>query len=223
MRHIGTIKENFSKHMRHLEEMVNARTLRERVLLFSAAILFVFILWRNLIVNYLAESTDQIITDKERVSTQINLIEMQIGTLSETIKNDSTLTLSRKLKYMTEENAKIKNQINEKMTSFIAAGNMIKVLKNLLSSEERIKIERIESLSDLPAFTEKSEFSFYKKGIQLEFESDFIDTVTFLKKLENNKVKILWDSLTYEVIRYPIAKITLVAHTLGTTEGWLHV
>jgi MSHA biogenesis protein MshJ len=213
----------FRQQISKLEEQVNARNLRERAFLLTAVVLLIFLLWRNLILNYLSTSTDQIIANKERLSTQINLMQGQIENLSAAIKNDSTNTLEQKLKISVSKNISIKEKINQYISGLVTSGEMISVLKNLLTQEEHIKIEKIESLDDHPIFSEKSDIFLYNKGIQLELEGDYLSTVLFLEKLEKSDAKILWDTLTYQVTQYPFAKIIVVVHTLGTQKGWLHV
>jgi MSHA biogenesis protein MshJ len=209
--------------MAKIEEQVNARTLRERALLLISVVMLIFILWRNLVFNYLSASTDQLIANKERLATQIHALQGQIENLSEAIKNDSTVTLERKLKEAVAKNISLKDKINQHILSIENSGNMITVLKSLVSQEDNIKLERIESLEDKPVFSEKSEIYLYNKGIKLEIEGEYLATINFLEKLEKSDIKILWDSLTYEVTRYPLAKVSIEIHTMGTQKGWLHV
>lgn len=218
-----SMKLIFRQQIAKLEEQVNSRSLRERVLLLTSVVMLIFILWRNLVFNYLTESTDQIISNKERLLTQIHLMQGQIENLSEAIKNDSFTTLEQKLKYSIAKNITLKEKINQYIAGIESSGDMITILKSLLSEEENLKVEKIESLEDHPIFSEKSEVYLYNKGIRLEFEGNYISTALFLEKLEKSDIKILWDTLTYQVTQYPIAKITVVVHTIGTQKGWLHV
>lgn len=217
------IRDIVNKQLLNMEDQINSRSLRERVLLLTSIVLLIFILWRNLIFNYLSESTDQIIMNKERVTSQITLMKGQIENLSEAIKNDSIITLERKLKDAISNNSDIKEKINKYVLGSVQSGEMIAVLKSLLSEEENLQIQKIESLDDQPIFSEKSDILIYNKGIRMELEGDYASTVSFLEKLEKTETKVLWDSLTYQVTQYPRAKITVIVHTMGTEKGWLHV
>ncbi len=213
----------FRQYIAKIEEQVNARTLRERALLLISVVMLIFVLWRNSIFNYLSASTDQLVANKERLAVQIHALQGQIANLSEAIKNDSTTMLEQKLKDIVTKNISLKDKINQSILSIENSGNMIAVLKSLVSQEAHIKLNRIESVEERPLFSEKSEVYLYNKGIKIELEGDYLSTVHFLEKLENADINILWDSLMYEVTQYPIAKISIEIHTISTQKGWLHV
>ena len=213
----------FRQKIAKLEEFVNARSLRERSLLLTSAVMLIFILWRNLILNYLSASTDQIIANKERLSTQITLMQGQIESLSEAIKNDSAITLERKLKNSISKNIGIQDKINQYISGLTSADEMIDILKSLVSEDVGLKIEKLESLEDRRILSEQSDILVYNKGLKIILEGDYISTVKFLQKLEENESKILWDTLIYQVIDYPLAKVTIILHTMGAQKGWLHV
>lgn len=216
-------KAAIKKQLSKLEEQVNSRSLRERALFLTAAVTLLFVLWRNLIFDYLSSSTDQIIANKERVTSQITAMQGQIETLSEAIKNDSTMTLERKLKSSVAKNVDVKEKINQYILGFESQGEMTTVLKSLLPEGSPLKVEKIENLEDHPIFSENSDILIYTKGIQLELEGNYASTVFFLEKLEKSDIKILWDTLTYQVTQYPTAKIRVTVHTMGTEKGWLRV
>ena len=45
----------------------------------------------------------------------------------------------------------------------------------------------------------------------------------FLKKIEQKSWHIEWGQLTYKVIEYPKAQVTITIYTLSDDEGWIGV
>ena len=216
-------KKAFAKKMAEIEEKVNARSLRERSLLFTAFILVIFMLWKNFIFSYLSDSSEAMANSKTRILNQILLVENQIDVLSQAIGRDSTSSLSKKLKATTQKNMEVKQKINAYISGLVSPSKMVNVLKSLLTQEKHLKVLKMESLEAKSALPEKSDLDIYNKGILLELEGDYTETVGFLEKLESTENKILWDSLTYEVTQYPKARITIVVHTMGTGEALINV
>lgn len=217
------IKGIYKKQIAHLEEKINARNLRERALILTTFVIVLFMIWRSFIISYLASSTDQIIANKERLNTQITMMQGQIQNLSEAIKNDSMMSLEVRLKSISLKNISLKEQIEQKLSELTNSDEMIDILKNLLSEDAHLKIEKIESVSEEPILKGQSDTLVYKKGVQLTLEGDYFSTIRFLEKMEQEEIKIIWDTLVYEVIDYPLSKVKITLHTMGPEKGWLHV
>ena len=217
------IKGIYKRQIAHLEEKINARNLRERALILTTFVIVLFMIWRSFIISYLASSTDQIIANKERLNTQITMMQGQIQNLSEAIKNDSMMSLEVRLKSISLKNISLKEQIEQKLSELTNSDEMIDILKNLLSEDAHLKIEKIESVSEEPILKGQSDTLVYKKGVQLTLEGDYFSTIRFLEKMEQEEIKIIWDTLVYEVIDYPLSKVKITLHTMGPEKGWLHV
>ncbi|MEY3182525.1 MAG: hypothetical protein RLZ35_510 [Pseudomonadota bacterium] len=217
------IKGIYKKQIAHFEEKINARNLRERALILTTFVIVLFMIWRSFIISYLASSTDQIIANKERLNTQITMMQGQIQNLSEAIKNDSMMSLEVRLKSISLKNISLKEQIEQKLSELTNSDEMIDILKNLLSEDAHLKIEKIESVSEEPILKGQSDTLVYKKGVQLTLEGDYFSTIRFLEKMEQEEIKIIWDTLVYEVIDYPLSKVKITLHTMGPEKGWLHV
>lgn len=63
----------------------------------------------------------------------------------------------------------------------------------------------------------------YRHGMNMIFEGDYIETVRYLNSLENLDTSFFWQSLDYEVVDWPIARITLNIFTLSTQSEWIGV
>ncbi|WP_455203599.1 hypothetical protein [Kaarinaea lacus] len=63
----------------------------------------------------------------------------------------------------------------------------------------------------------------FKHGLEIEFQGDYLSTLSYLKKLETLPWKFYWDEVAYEVLEHPTAQITLKIHTLSLDKGWISV
>jgi len=60
-------------------------------------------------------------------------------------------------------------------------------------------------------------------GIVLEFQGSFLDTLKYLRFLEDVSGSFFWDSISFNREEWPTARITLEIHTLSTEEGFIGV
>lgn len=74
----------------------------------------------------------------------------------------------------------------------------------------------LESDADLPA-------GLYRHGLRIEFRGSFLETMTYLAALERLRWRFLWDSVHYEVERYPRARVSIVVHSLSFDDTWIGV
>jgi len=63
----------------------------------------------------------------------------------------------------------------------------------------------------------------YRHGVKLVFEGDYMTTMAFLESLEQKSWRFFWQSLQYDVEKYPKARVTLTLYTLSPERAWLGV
>ncbi len=57
----------------------------------------------------------------------------------------------------------------------------------------------------------------------MELEGGYMSTHRYLKALEDLPWRFFFESIDYEVINYPQARITLTVHSVSTQEAWIGV
>lgn len=63
----------------------------------------------------------------------------------------------------------------------------------------------------------------FKHGLEIEFKGNYSSTLSYLQKLEALPWRFYWDEVSYEVLEYPKAQITVKIHTLSLDKGWISV
>lgn len=73
------------------------------------------------------------------------------------------------------------------------------------------------------ASNDTDDVELYRHGLQMVFEGSYLDTIRYLKTLEDQQNNFFWESMQYTVQEYPRARITLDIYTLSTQQGWIGV
>jgi MSHA biogenesis protein MshJ len=59
--------------------------------------------------------------------------------------------------------------------------------------------------------------------IKMRLEGNFFAIEAYLKAVEQTKLPLLWYAMDYQVVRYPLAHVTLKLRTLSKGKDWLRV
>jgi MSHA biogenesis protein MshJ len=85
-------------------------------------------------------------------------------------------------------------------------------IKTILRSQNNITLEQIKDFPEAvynPTNTPNLVEQIYQQHLTLIINSNYFDTIAYIKELEKSLPNILWDTLTYQVTQYPIGKVEL--------------
>lgn len=216
---------------KELKKMVDARTLRERIFLFAAVLVVIGYSWLIFVLDNInagqAESAS-LITD---TAGQINRELTRNQNIQDSYTTDPNAFVRTRLQNLEGDLAQVDAQLLELYGELILPQQMAGVLTDILQSETTLKLVSFENqpptslLDALTAdqVTGQQQMNVYRHGLRLEFEGDYLETIRFLKKVEQLDSSFFWDNLSFNVIEYPLAKISLNIFTLSTARGFIGV
>jgi len=95
--------------------------------------------------------------------------------------------------------------------------------RSATDSETLIPVARPATDADGEAGDNEAKPGIYKHGVRVEFEGDFYATLRYLQALEAMPWRFYWDSVDYQVLDYPTARVAITVHTLSLERGWIGV
>lgn len=87
-----------------------------------------------------------------------------------------------------------------------------------LAPQSVLPVEEVKEGQAKPA--ERS-FDLYRHGVEIRLEGGYGQLQAYLTQLEKLQQKLLWGQLSYRVIEYPRAELTLTVYTLSPDRTWL--
>lgn len=219
-----------NERIRNIERKVDALETRERILLFLCVLAGIYFIWENLVYLPLNAAKTQVIKEGSSKEGALNVLETEW----DKIKNQSTNTISDILDKELETLVSKKHNIEHEMKRFdnniISATNMVKVLEDILKSNSKIELVKIENTAqeeienkDSDLGLASSDQKLYKHSFDIEFLSTYAHTYTFLKEMEQLPWVLIWDRIEYNVEEYPKAKVLITIHTISLEEDWLKI
>lgn len=206
---------------------LDALSLRERGLVFAAALMVLFLVWDQLLLSPLDQRQLRTSQELEGLRAQAEQIRNQVQSLSSGGRGGRLAALRDEQRRLEEAHRRLDARLQEATTGLIAPAAMARVLEEVLSRQSGLTLLRVENLAPRPLFGDSespaSLAAIYRHGLVIEFEGTYADTLRYLRALEALPHTFFWEAVEFDVERYPRARVRLTVFTLGLEEGWIGV
>lgn len=215
--------------MRQLNKLIvwlNARSLRERVILAGASLVIPLMLWNAALMEPL--ELRRVESDKRIASLELEIqqLERQTEQFASELSIDLDAENRARKDNLLDSLDRLRGVVDRRTEDLIPPAEMTRVLKEMLTKTEGLRLVRLENLPVEPLFETPEELDvvmeggdLFKHGVLIEVLGDFPSTVRYLRDIEELPRRFYWETLDYEVVEYPTARVTLTLRSLSTQEG----
>lgn len=225
---------------------IDARSLRERVMLLAVALAAIGLLADTLFIDAArrAYAADQARLAEAR--TRLASLQVQEGELHARLAVDPDAALKVRLGVLRKEVAQADGRLAAAVARFISATEMSRVLRALVTQTGGLRLEGLRSLppsridtrvdtrtsagaaaaKDAAEAVEAGETSrtqVWKRGVELRLRGDYAALLAYLRAVEQLPWQLNWDLLSVRSETYPEAEFILRLHTLSLEEDWIGV
>lgn len=216
------------QRIRHVQQSIDAMTLRERLLVFAAALMLMGGAWEAFLAAPLAAreaiASSKIVDTRER----IDQIEESLALAAQGIGGGMSDNFDRlrDLRRRVEEGDE---SVRVFTSDLVDPAQMRFVLEDLIRRQQGLELVRASNLGARPLIDEQSPAAeetgpmLYRHGFQLELEGSYLDCLAYLEAVERLPWQIYWAGLNLETEEHPRIRITLEIHTLSLEEDWIGV
>ncbi len=209
----------------NLARMVNARSLRERVIMTAALaavtlVGFSEILWSPAYTVYAAGRL-QLAHHAAAQATQL----ATLGALKKQAAEDPDAALRAQNVQLREELSRRDAELRARVSQLVKPAEVVDLLQAVLAATDGVSLVTLEHLSVERVFggVDAEEVALYRHRVRLEFDAGFFATRDYLSSLEALGAQLIFRELRYRVEAHPIARVTLIVETLGMDKEWIGV
>lgn len=202
------------------EDKFIALTQREKVILLLAAVfLSGFGLFKAFIEPGMAE-VEKIERQRSSLSNELSLANSQITIIEDALRTDPNEKIKQEIAVIRAEIAKVDADLDEVMTEYVAPEKMALALTNLLvtSSEIRVVGMEVQPPQRVQNNVDESLPNFFRHQFNVEIEGDYFALMQFVARVSNSDSQFNVQHLSYEVVEYPMALMTLTLITVSDNE-----
>ena len=219
-----------------LQEKIDSRVLRERVILFVTALAVVFMLWNLVVQSRFDLRTKALRADIEKVAAERKQTEAQITAFVMAAASDPATLKKNEITALKQQIADVESKLSGLSQGLISAEELPKILEEVLLRTASVNLLTVQTLPaselmlttvDTTALDDAKEIQqgtgVYKHAVVIKVAGSYPQLVKLLTAIEALEWKFYWEGLDYTVTQYPDAEILIRVFTLSSDEGLLGV
>ena len=213
--------------LRELSARIDQISLRERGLVFAAAVVVGLALVQTLLIDggNLRKQTAQ--ARLQSADEALAQIEQQRQLLAGQTARDPDRAARDALAAQEARLARLNGELEKLERTLIPPERMNQVLKNVVQGTGGIRVVGFKTLSPqpvaLPDAAEGAPPGFYRHGFEIVVSGRYADLVAYLERLEALPWRLSRSEATLDAAGRPQLTLTLIVHTLSLEEAWLRV
>jgi len=233
--------------LRALANRINARTLRERMMLFGATTAVIVFLLYSLFLNPLLVRQAALRAQVSQQQGNISGIDSEIGAMLQAYELDPNAVANARLAVLDLETTQLSASLRTMQKGLVAPENIAPLLETILKANGRLQLvsmrtlpaspfgdaalplnaagkppaaQSATSIVAAPAPTAASDL-LYRHGVELTVRGNYLDMVAYLDALEALPTRLFWAGAALEVEQYPNARLSLTVYTLSLDKKWM--
>ncbi len=215
-----------------LNDRYVAMTQRERLLVALAIVFGPLLIGYTLFVDPPSARARGLETTLAGESASAARLQAEVAGMQQQLAIDPDAGRKADLAALTAERGKLDEQLRQFSSVLVRPEQMNGLLESLLSRHAGLRLVSLKTLapqSVLPVAALKEgearpaerSFDLFRHGVEIRLEGNYGQLQAYLGQLEKLQQKLLWGPLSYRVIDYPRAEMTLVVYTLSPDKTWL--
>jgi MSHA biogenesis protein MshJ len=221
---------------------IDALSLRERVIVFAAAVLILILLVNAFLLNPQYASQTALSQQIRQQQSQIADLQNQIQQTVKAREVDPDQADRIRLRQLQDEAGRMRTALTDLQKRLVPPNEMADLLEEVLKRNNKLllvslKTLPVTSLTDIaqtgkndkdkaastaPTAEEMSGIqTVYKHAVVLTVQGSYMDMLAYMRALEALPWELFWGSAQLTVDDYPKATLTLTLFTLSQDKKWL--
>jgi len=224
-------------------DRVDAASLRERVMIFAAAVVVLVALLNALLIEPELARQRRLSREVAQRQTEIKALQIQLETLARARAADPDQADRRRLDEARRRSAEIEAKLALEQRKFAPPEQIGAILEQMLSRNRKLALVDMRTLPvaalgggaekpaaerpapDKPSAAPKRPPSglIYRHGVEITVTGTYLDLLAYLKDLEALPSQMYWGRLDLSVEKPPQVVLKLSVYTLSLDPTWLRV
>jgi MSHA biogenesis protein MshJ len=223
-------------------ERINARGLRERLLIFAMAALIVVTFINLLALDPLQAERKQLGQQLTEQQARIAAAQSQVQALVAAQAMDPDAANRARLADLRARIARADTSLETFRQGLVSPDRMADLLKDLLARNRNLRLVSLRTLpvavldegsvgtrqgtaaaAKAPAESAAPRGAIYRHSVEVTIEGSYGDLLDYVSALEALPWKMYWGGAELSVQTYPTSRLTLTLYTLSLEKVWLSV
>jgi MSHA biogenesis protein MshJ len=183
------------------------RNMREKLLTIALSWACLYAIFSLAVFWPLNSNITTLRSDIRNINNQINTWNLQLNALG--MLANSPLYKEWSSQHQSIHDLQQKYKVFSQSTS---SQQWLEVIKNVLQPKNNVTLAQVKNAPEIiynPFNASDATSKLYQQQISLTVYGNYFDIINYLRQLEIALPNIRWDSLAYQVIQYPVAKVDM--------------
>jgi MSHA biogenesis protein MshJ len=226
------------EYWRKVSEWVDAKSLRERALVFAALLTFLIAIFYSAFLDPEFAASRRLSQDIAQRQGEIRALQDEISKVLQARQQDPDRVNRTRLTGLKASLEDANARISAEERKFTAPAQMREVIKELLGRNHRIKLVGMKTLpvsliseeraadAQAPKPAAKppaAERVVFRHSVELTVSGSYLDLLAYIVELEKLPSQLYWGALDLDAAQYPTLQLKLTVFTLSLDRAWLNV
>lgn len=225
---------------------IDARTLRERTIIFAMAALVVITLLNAMVLDPLFRRQKMLSQQLAHDQTQIAAMQAQIQQQARLQASDPDAANREVLARLTQQSRQMQAELGELQKGLVSPDKMPVLLEGILKRNGNLRLVSLMTLAPSnvtqPGAPQKPSdktpgtgsaadaadqhapaSAVYKHGVEVILQGSYLDMVAYMAELEAMPWQVFWAQARLDAGDYTKAQLTLTLYTLSLEKTWLNI
>lgn len=219
----------------HLAERVDAMSLRERALIFLAAVVVLVTLVNALLIDPLLARQRTLSQQIAQSQALTNALQTQIQALMAAQGADPDAALRARMQQLQQKQAGVDTALLDLRSGLVSPQHMPAMLEDILQRNRGLRLVSLKTLptqnltaaQDAPGRAalpqDTAQQAAYRHGVEITVEGGYADLLSYLTAMESSPYRMFWGKADLKADSYPKVEITLTLYTLSLDKTWLAI
>lgn len=201
-----------------------------RVLVTIAVLTLIFILWGSLFRSSIDQRVSLLKNEISKTEDEIVAMRVQLESARTSREQDPNAKNRAEKAKLAFELAKVNEELEQSTAGFIEPKMMTRIMEELFARSKDLELIGMENIVGSPLLgdeasvvTKNNDMAVFRHGLVIEFKGNYLDTLRYLKAIENMPWKFYWGGLKYTVDEYPVARVTITLFTVSLNREWMGI
>lgn len=198
---------------------------KKRLQYFILSLIVIYLIWVFAFYRPERITKDVLAGQVQGLQAELLAINKSIAELHETVSNESIAKALAEKKQLEAKIQEMHHALGNDRLLFISKEDWKRLKKEIVIKQEDMDANiTLESMVDLPLqpwvaptvdqreVAKVLQGDIYQHAIELKFQADYFNTIQYLSRLEKLPWHVYWDTLSYKVLTYPKAEVTVKFH-----------
>lgn len=213
-------------------DKLNALSVRERGIIFSALLVVIYMLFQILAFDALIADQKKLTKSEQSLNSKINQVRVENAQVIADAQIDPNKKTRSKIGEEQAKSKQLTEEIQNVTDKLIEPSQMASVLDSLLDKSSGLKLLSVKTKDPKVYFTtgdannkvkNDEDIKLWQHTMVLELEGKYGQVQDYLAAIESLPKRLFWQELNYQMEKYPVGRLKLEVYTISTSEDFIGV